>query len=166
MKFRLGTDALERDLMEIGSQKVRVGVLDKNMKAARPERPLRQLQLMPGVKRNAVQTKGRSKNERLAAVAEYLNEKVGLFDKALGRAGNADINEIAQYFADLVLDPSSSDSTKKRLENLCLSIVRNPIARRELGANADSTEEDKGFNHYGINTGTLFKNIKAKYERD
>lgn len=166
MKFRLKTDKLEQDLMAIGSQFVRVGVLNKGKKALDPARPLNRLQLSPGVPRNAATTKGSSKNERLAAVAEYLNNKRGLFDKALERAGNKEINEIAQYFADLVLSPGSSESTKKRLENLCRSIVRNPMLRRELGHNADSTIEAKGFDQYGINTGTLFKNIEAKYGRN
>lgn len=166
MKFRFNSAALERDLMEIRGQHVRVGVLNKSKKSLKPDRPLRQLRLTPQVPRNAAKTLGSGKNERLAAVAEYLNKKRGLFDKALERAGNKEINEIAQYFADLVLSPAATESTKRRLENTCLSIVRNPMLRRELGDNADSTIADKGFNQYGINTGTLFKNIEAKYGRN
>lgn len=166
MKFRLNTRQLEQDLMEINGSFVRVGVLNKSKKALDPARPLKPLKLTPTVPRNAATTKGSSKNERLAAVAEYLNKKRGLFDKALERAGNKEINEITQYFADLVLSPMADETTKRRLENLCRSIVRNPMLRKELGPNAESTVEDKGFDQYGINTGTLFKNIEAKYGRN
>lgn len=174
MKFTLKTAKLEADLMTINGQHVRVGVLNKSKKELRPRRPLEKgLLTSPAVGDetgktvpiNKGTTAGRQRNERIAKVAEYLNESVGLFDKALARAGNKDINEITQYFVDLVLTDGPTEGIERRLENLCRSIVRNPMINKELGPNAESTAKAKGFNHYGVNTGTLFKNIEAKYGR-
>lgn len=52
-------------------------------------------------------------------------------------------------------------SEKKRAENLLQAIVRNPILRKEYGSNSKLTKKIKGFDRYMIDTGQLFKNIKA-----
>lgn len=165
MKLKLNTMALERELLSIGDQFVRVGVLQKGKPSKRPARPLKRLQLTVGVQRNAVDRRRNPRAAKLEEVAAYLNQQRGLFDEALAKAGNKELNQIAQYFADLVLDPGAAASTKQRLENACRSIVRNPMLRKEYGENAESTAKAKGFNHWGVNTGTLFKAIEAKYGR-
>lgn len=53
-------------------------------------------------------------------------------------------------------------SEKKRAENLLQAIVRNPILRGEYGKNAPSTVREKGFYRPMIDTGQLFKAIKAR----
>jgi hypothetical protein len=52
-------------------------------------------------------------------------------------------------------------SMKKRVENLLQAIVRNPILRGEYGRQARSTTREKGFYRPMIDTGQLFKAIKA-----
>jgi hypothetical protein len=53
-------------------------------------------------------------------------------------------------------------SQKKRVENLLQAIVRNPILRKDYGDNSAKTQKAKGFNRLGIDTGQLFKGIKAR----
>lgn len=165
MKLTLNTASLEATIMGIGKQAVRVGVLKKGLRSAKPARPLARMQLSPGVPRNKAETKGRGRNKLLAEVAAILNDSHGIFDDAIDKAGNKELIEIAQLFADLALDPRAHESTVRRLQNACRSIVRNPILRKEYRPNAVATAVAKGFNHFGVNTGTLFKNIEAKHER-
>jgi hypothetical protein len=50
----------------------------------------------------------------------------------------------------------------KRCVNLIQAIVRNPILRGDYGSNSPGTIKEKGFNHFGIDTGQLFQAIKAR----
>lgn len=52
-------------------------------------------------------------------------------------------------------------SEKKRAENLLQAVVRNPILRGEYGKNSKLTQRIKGFDRSMIDTGQLFKAIKA-----
>ncbi len=52
-------------------------------------------------------------------------------------------------------------SEKRRCENLLQAIVRNPILRGDYGSNSALTQKIKGFNRNMIDTGQLFKNLKA-----
>lgn len=52
-------------------------------------------------------------------------------------------------------------SLRKRCENLLQAIVRNPILRGEYGKQARSTTREKGFYRPMIDTGQLFKAIRA-----
>lgn len=164
IKFRLNTQAIQRDLFAINDQHVIVGVLNKSAPAKRPARPLRQMALIPGVVRNAVDRKKNPRAAKLAQVAGWLEESRGLFSEAMDKAGNKQLAELVELFAKLA---EQGDPTLiRRLENAARSIVRNPMLRKEYGDNADSTAKEKGFNHWGLNTGTLFKAIEAKYGRN
>lgn len=166
MKFMLNTRRLESDLMEIRGQHVRVGILNKGKKALQPARPLRRLKLTPTVPRNAATTNGSGKTAKLVDVMAYLNRQRGILDKALEQAGQKDIEEIADLFVRLVLESKGDALLIQKLENVCKAIIRNPIIRKEYGPNAESTAAKKEFDHYGVNTGTLMKNIEAKYGSD
>lgn len=163
IKFRLDTDAIQRDLFAINDQHVTVGVLNKTAPAKRPARPLRKIQLTPGVMRNAVDRRASKRIVKLVDVAGYLEEQRGLFSEAMDKAGNKQLAELVELFAQLA--QTGDPIIQRRLENACRSIVRNPMLRREYGDNAESTAKAKGFDHWGINTGTLFKAIEAKYGR-
>lgn len=166
MKFTLKADKFEADLLAVGRQHVRVGMLDKNKRAMKPGRPLQKRQLIPGVPTNKATQAGRSKQARLAEVLAYLNRKRGILDEALEQAGQEEISEMAELFVKLVMEPGAGTLTVKKLENVVLAIVRNPIIRREYGPNAPATIEKKGFDRFGVNTGTLMKSIEAKYGSD
>jgi len=69
----------------------------------------------------------------------------------------SDIVKFTQRFLQLAFGRGE----KKRLENLLQAIVRNPILRGEYGKQARSTTREKGFYRPMIDTGQLFKAIKA-----
>lgn len=54
------------------------------------------------------------------------------------------------------------NSSLKRVENLLQAVVRNPILRGDYGTNSEFTEANKGFNRYMIDTGQMFRAIRAR----
>lgn len=64
-------------------------------------------------------------------------------------------------FATEFLKLALGKSQKRRVENLLQAIVRNPILRGEYGGNSALTRKIKGFSRSMIDTGQLFKAIKA-----
>lgn len=53
----------------------------------------------------------------------------------------------------------------KRVENLLQAIVRNPILKQEYGKNNSATADAKGFDRLLIDTGQMFKAIRARAKR-
>lgn len=75
---------------------------------------------------------------------------------------NSDILAFTDYFIRSIFTKSKS---MRRLENLLQAIVRNPILRQEYGPNKKLTADSKGFNRHLIDTGQMFKAIRAKVVR-
>lgn len=71
---------------------------------------------------------------------------------------SSDIVKFSNEFFKLAFGKSE----KKRAENLLQAIVRNPILRGDYGNNSPITQKIKGFDRLMIDTGQLFKSIKAK----
>ena len=68
--------------------------------------------------------------------------------------------QVAEQFA--VMDKTPTDI--KRLENACRAMIRNPIYQAQYQAvNDPKYIKKKGITPYGIATGTLFTNIKARF---
>ncbi len=51
---------------------------------------------------------------------------------------------------------------RKRVENLLQAVVRNPMLRGDYGSNSKLAQAIKGFDRLTIDTGQLFKAIKAR----
>lgn len=75
---------------------------------------------------------------------------------------NDEILRFTKAFLELVVKKNLSI---KRVENLLQAIVRNPILRQEYGANKAATADAKGFDRHLIDTGQMFKAIRAKVKR-
>ena len=71
---------------------------------------------------------------------------------------SSDIIKFTNEFFKLVFGRSQ----KKRAENLLQAVVRNPILRGDYGNNSALTQRIKGFDRFMIDTGQLFKAIKAR----
>ncbi len=71
---------------------------------------------------------------------------------------SSEIIKFSQAFFDLVFGRSQ----QKRCENLLQAIVRNPILRGEYGPQKRVTINEKGFDRPMIDTGQLFKAIRAQ----
>ncbi len=65
-------------------------------------------------------------------------------------------------FTDEFFNLAFGRSQKKRAENLLQAVVRNPILRGDYGNNSPLRVKIKGFNRFMIDTGQLFKNLKAR----
>lgn len=74
------------------------------------------------------------------------------------RKKSSDIIKFSREFLRLALGRSQ----KRRAENLLQAIVRNPILRGDYGSNSPQTQKAKGFDRLMIDTGQLFKSIRAK----
>lgn len=65
-------------------------------------------------------------------------------------------------FTNTFLKMVTGTPVKKRIENLLQAIVRNPILRGDYGSNSSITADNKGFDRSLIDTGQMFKSIKAR----
>lgn len=108
--------------------------------------PVRKLGKASGVTIAEVSQKNR---ERLGF--NYLTEPFRRKDDTILKFANA-------FFR---MASGRSASMKRRVENLLQAIVRNPILRGEYGRQARSTTREKGFYRPMIDTGQLFKALKA-----
>ncbi len=74
---------------------------------------------------------------------------------------NADLLRFLKSFFKLVTE-SGKLQEKKRVENALQAVVRNPIVRGDYGFNSSVTAHAKGFSRLLIDTGQLFRAIKAR----
>lgn len=174
MRLHINLTAVEDQLLELEKQSVTVGILDDRFKSASIDwkkgiRPLASADLNSGinsiglqsVNRRYVKLKGRSKNPTLRRLAFYLDENSGIFTDAIKNVNNADLLIVAQELAVI----EKNDSNIKMLENASKALIKNPILRGDFGENSPKWAAKKGFNHYGIATGTFFNNIQAAYKK-
>lgn len=164
-EVKLNIKGLEESLMRLRNQRVRVGVLNKSVKSARPDfskgiTTMSSSDSSQSVQRRYVKAKGRQSNPSLFRVAQWLDGRKQIISGAMSLATNREVVAVGEQFA--VMDKTPTNI--KRLENAARAIVRNPILRREYNPNVKSWAKRKGFDHWGMSTGTLFKNITAVYE--
>ena len=75
---------------------------------------------------------------------------------------NSDIIKFTSAFLTYAVGMKGS---QKRIENLLQAIVRNPILRQEYGGNKPATADAKGFDRHLLDTGQMFKAIRARVIR-
>lgn len=75
-----------------------------------------------------------------------------------GAGQNRDIVAFSKAFFKMAL----RDENPNRARNLLQAIVRNPILRGDYGRNSQTAAKAKGFNRLLIDTGQLFKAIRAQ----
>ncbi len=121
----------------------------------------RQMPNHSGTKKVRALKRGGYAKIKLTNLAKILDKDKGIFTEFETFADNQDVIAVAQQFA--VMDKSQQDI--KRLENACRAMVRNPILRGSYGPNSKAWIKRKGFDNYGISTGTLFGSIEARFNR-
>lgn len=100
----------------------------------------------------------KNSDKTISQVSKELRDKTGLnYLTAPFQDPNSEILKFAKEYLKLVF----GGSQKKRVENLLQAIIRNPIVRQDYGKNTQATAKIKGFNRLMIDTGQLFKSIKA-----
>lgn len=94
----------------------------------------------------------------LFSVAKDMDEAFKWLRKPFMLQSNADVLAVLKY----VVENLNGKDTKQRIINAVQAVVRNPILRGNYGKNSAKTSKSKGFNKLLMDTGQLFKNIKAR----
>lgn len=94
----------------------------------------------------------------LFSVAKDMDEAFKWLRKPFMLRSNADVLAVLKY----VVDNLNGKDSKQRIINAVQAVVRNPIMRGNYGKNSAKTSKAKGFNKLLMDTGQLFKNIKAR----
>jgi hypothetical protein len=95
----------------------------------------------------------------ISKVSELNRERLGFnYLREPFKNTGSDIIRFTQEFLKMAMGRSK----EKRVTNLIQAIVRNPILRGDYGSNTSVTAKIKGFDRLMMDTGQLFKNIKAR----
>lgn len=99
----------------------------------------------------------------IAEVSEEVRKQTGVnfYTRPFRSKKNRELVRFVRDFFQVV----SGRKQAKQLENSLQAIVRNPIMRGDYGSNKSLTAKIKGFNRLLIDTGQLFKAIKARIAR-
>lgn len=163
MKLKLNSKKFEMDLLAVNDESVTVQVRDTQAKRANFKLGNTNLKgASTPVERNKINTKRSKKQTKLKDVARWLensDRNGGMFSDAWDEVNNKELIQIMELF--MVRDKSATDI--KRLTNASRSIVRNRILRRDMGRNTTKRAKQKGFDRFGLSTGTLFNNIIGVY---
>ncbi len=137
-----------------------VGVMDNkpHKKAASQKKGFKALAGGPARKTGRVPS-----GMTIAEVSKELRQNTGVnfYSKPWKARKNADLLRFIRSFMRLITQGGKLQE-KKRLENALQAVVRNPITRGDYGRNSEVTEKIKGFNRLMIDTGQLFRAIKAR----
>lgn len=163
MKLKIKFDRAEihAGVMALEGQAVLVGIPETGEMAKNPKYPLQEKRIGSGAGGQGFTALrvGKKSKITLYGLATILDEKRRVISGALD---NPD-PKIVQQIADLFAKPDKTDADIRRIENAAQALLRNPFTKKQFGPNDPDTIKRKGFNHYGIQTGTLFKSITAKY---
>lgn len=157
------TDLLTGRVKLIESKAIRIGIKNKSEKAAIPsEQGTRQLpNYSEGMRVRRVKKRDPDYTlDELLLDLEYW----GLFTGAVDDPQNQDLIQIFEVLNEIFVSGDYNQRYQAMLENAARALIRNRIIEGRLGNNSASTIDDKGFNKPLIDTGTLFKAIKAWLE--
>lgn len=97
-------------------------------------------------------------NGTLYSVARDMDQAFKWLRKPFMLQSNEDLFNVL-YF---IVENMNGKETRQRIINGIQAVVRNPILRGAYGRNSAKTAKKKGFNKLLMDTGQLFKNIKAR----
>ncbi|MHA2782593.1 hypothetical protein [Vibrio harveyi] len=165
---------LEEKAKDFNSHHIRIGVLDDNKTARRPDRnkPLKSFQ-GKSASRVMVGAKGRT-NLKMTKLAEYLDERYRVFSDAEKNFKNQDVVRVTNELVKMLNSDQVSPELIRRIESAARALIRNPIMRKDFGSNSQKTVkggvgynghkvEGKGFDWPMVDTGSFFNSIKAIY---
>lgn len=95
----------------------------------------------------------------LGEIARQLNNFYEWLTRPFNLASNKDIIKVVSF----VVDNLNGKANDRRILNAIQGIIRNPILRGEYGSNSRKRVKQKGFDRPMVDTGQLFKNIKARW---
>lgn len=98
---------------------------------------------------------------KISDVSRFNREERDYLTEPFNRPTGKDQQLIKRFLFEF-LKMTRGNTNVRRLENLLQAMVRNPLARSDYGNNATSTAKRKGFDRLMIDTGQLFRAIKAR----
>lgn len=144
-----------------------VGILDKNQVHRDPKRGVRGLRgqdVLSTYAGGPVRRAERSSKTGIttAQVAKNVMQTTGInwLRAPFKDRSNRDIREFAKFYLKSIF--RKPESNRNRLQNLMQAIVRNPILRGDYGHNKELTRKIKTFDRLLIDTGQMFKAIRAR----
>lgn len=161
MKLKLSMKKAQSQLLaKVNNQYVVAGIIDSGVYSRMNKKP-KKLRRLQGRQASGVALwKGKRTTLELRGLMRILDWKKGIIRNALKNDEN-DKDALLEEF--LNLGDYASQARKRRIENLATAIIKVPIMEKKYGTNSRSTIRSKGFDHWGIRTGTLFDNIKGRY---
>lgn len=106
---------------------------------------------------------GAKSSKSIQDVSKSLRRITGInfYTRPFRSRANRDILRLFKHFFDFC----AGRGERRRVENALQAVVRNPILRGDYGANSEATTKIKGFDRLMIDTGQLFKAIRARAVR-
>lgn len=133
---------------------MQVGILeDKPHRVPRTPRALGSLQGGP-VRKMGMKTRG-----TVSGVAERMSKRYDFLKRPFRKRTSRDLRALVKAFFNLASHKTRSYSYT---ETALRAVVRNPILQGKYGKNSVTTRWIKGFSRVMIDTGQMFKAIKAK----
>lgn len=159
INISLPDDFLKKEVEAFESQRVRVGILSDSY-ARKPKSKSQGLSTLKGSSFPRRKIKSANKNLKLSELAAFMDERYGVFSKAMDNPNNATLLKIQKEFLKVL---AGGKADENQIKNAAIALIRNPILRLDYGSNATATTENKGFNMPMVDTGYFFTNIKAEY---
>lgn len=164
MKIQVSKDFKQRYAARIERYQFEVGVLQNRQRREAKEHGLYEtpdLKTYAGGPARKVSTKSENKTN-----AEVLIDNMKRLNTNLLSEPFQDKSKPLRKFVDGFLKMATGQGfSMKRVENLLQAVVRNPILKKEYGGNSSTTADNKGFDRHLIDTGQMFKSIKARGKR-
>lgn len=161
MKFKISFKKAENKLLaQVNDQYVVAGIIDEGVYSRMNKKPKKLRKLQGRQSAGVALYKGKPTTLELRGLMRILDWKRGIIRNALKNDQN-DKDRLLEEF--LNLGDLNSQTRKRRIENLATAIIKVPIMEKRYGRNSQSTIKSKGFDHWGVRTGTLFDNIKGRY---
>ncbi len=166
VKIKLNLGALDDQIEKFENRTVRVGVLDDFEQARKPdlrkfgESSPRTKGLREASGKRALRIRKKS-NLKMKSLARILDAEYGVFSNASLRYSQIDLNRVIEELADSFGD-KVKPSQRRRIENACIALVRNPIMNRKFGSNSAKWEKAKGFDWTMVSTGSFLQSIEAE----
>ncbi|EPW7384734.1 TPA: hypothetical protein ACMD15_003395 [Vibrio cholerae] len=166
VKIKINFSGLHDAVDDFQDRFVRVGVLDDGLarnpdlrKRGREKPPTKALKEARGER--ALRVRSKNPNLKMKKLAQILDSEFGIFSKADLKFADQDLKAVIELLAETFGNPVTTNQ-KRRIENACIALVRNPIMNRRFGTNSPDWARKKGFNWPMVSTGSFLQSIEAE----